>query len=482
MDSHVETVPRFHFWSILKWTFAIPTVLIGVLALAIGVRYVVGKSRLDRLQVFRDESSLTIQFQPAGPEWLREWLGERCEPLERIIGIELLTANDDSLNRVLPNTLDAESVELWIDEDAPLGKAALSELAKLPKLKRLTINGDIAYLDLSWLPKCRQLEYLSVSIGNTGREEGLSAQNHGWSKLLTELPRLKELNVFDDMAVTREEILNLTSIPSLRNVGLNSAIPGESEVGSTTSWSISADSLQAEALAPLLAVPNLHSLSLECEELPSGVTDLLVQFPELRSLTVSRAVLSESNLHGIAKSPHLRSLTLDQASVSSPSALGRLVDCRSLDQLILSESDVGPDHLSGLAKITQLKSLRIDSLSESAQGLMQLQSLVNLQELDLRGEEASDDIFEAIASMPALHWLRFTSLPRATHPLQGKLAAGAMPVSLVASTEQIIREMQLQLRIDKNTPAEPTEYSIGERSLLPPDPQIMVGCWGCCVF
>lgn len=100
-----------------------------------------------------------------------------------------------------------------------------------------------------------------------------------------------------------------------------------------------------------------------------------------------------------------------------------------------------------------------------------MKSLVKLEELDLKSDEPIDEIIDATASMPALHWLRFKTLPRQDHPLQLKLATGTIPPSLMHEVDTAIREMRLQLRIDKDKPAEPTEYSIGERRLLPPDPQ-----------
>ena len=148
-----------------------------------------------------------------------------------------------------------------------------------------------------------------------------------------------------------------------------------------------------------------------------------------------------------------------------------LGECPSLNQLIVRENEIVSDHLSGIARITQLRSLQIDHLSDSIQGLTQLTSLTKLEELDLHSDEPIDDIIEAIPSMPELHWLRFKTLPKPDHPLQYKLATGNVPASLAGATATAMREMRLQLRMDKDKPTEPTEYSIGERRLLPPDPQ-----------
>lgn len=473
MDSHPDTASRSRVWSAVKWTLAVPILLCAVFALAVGVRYVVGKGRLDRLQPLRDDS-LTLHFQQVVPDWMRDWLGDRCEPLERISAVELMPADDQSLIRVLPNTPDAESVELWIDEDTAVSGAGLSELARLPELKRLTINGDIAHLDLSWLPKCQKLEVLNLSIGHTDNDAEIPTQNREWCKLLTGLSNLRELTVFDDGVLTRDEALTLASIPSLRKVKLNFAAldEGEAEANDATiSWSLTFKSLRAEPLIPLSAIPNLQSLDIDCEDLSSDVTDTLSRFANLRSLTIRNAMLSDGMLRGIAKCPQLETLTLVASPVTSSDGFSVLAECPPLNQLIVWNSEIGSDHLPGIAKITQLRSLRIEQLSDSIHGLGQLKALVKLEELDLRSDEPIDDIVDAIAAMPVLHWLRFKSLPRTDHPLQTKLSSGIFPAALTDETKTLIREMALQRRMDKDKPAEPTEYSIGERKLLPPDPQ-----------
>lgn len=472
MDSHLDTPSHSRVWPAIKWTLAVPILLCGVFVLAVGVRYVVGKGRLDRLQPLRDDG-LTLHFQQVVPDWMRDWLGDRCEPLERISDVELMPADDQSLIRVLPNTPDAESVELWIDGDSAISGAGLSELARLPGLKRLTIEGDIAHVDLSWLPKCQKLEVLSVSIMATDAEGEFPTRNREWCKLLTGLSHLRDLTVFDDGVLTRHEASTLASIPSLRKVKLNS-IPWDDDdevTDETISWSMALKSLTAESLRPLAAIPNLQSLDFECEDLSSSVTDSLSRFPSLRSLTVRNALLTDVTLRGIAACPQLESLTLVASPVSPPDGFGVLAECPPLHQLIVRDDEIGPDYLPGIARITQLRSLRIEHLGDGIQGLPQLKSLVKLEELDLKSDEPIDEIIDATASMPALHWLRFKTLPRPDHPLELKLATGTIPPSLTHEVDTTIREMRLQLRIDKDKPAEPTEYSIGERKLLPPDPQ-----------
>lgn len=470
MDSYPDTASRSRVWSAVKWTLAVPIFLGAVFAATVGVRYVVGKGRLDRLQTLRDDT-LTLHFQQAVPDWVRDWLGDRCEPLERISAVELMSADDESLIRVLPNTPDTESVELWIDEDTVVSGAGLSELANLPTLKRLAIYGDIARLDLSWLPKCQQLEYLRLTIGAPATDNKHPDENRGWSKLLTGLPKLRELIVYDDGELTAEETSTLASIRSLHKVRLNSTAPDLDEDDSTKSWSISLVSLHAEALNVLAAIPNLQNLDLECNELSSGITDRLARFTSLRSLTLRNSTLTDSMLSGIAKCRTLESLTLVNTPISPLDGLGILADCPSLNQLIVRECEIDSEHLPGIAKITQLRSLRIEELSDSIHGLGQMKALVKLEELDLNSDEPIDDIVDAITAMPALHWLRFKSLPSTDHPLQAKLAAGTLPTTLAGEAKMLIREMALQRRMDKDKPAEPTEYSIGERKLLPPDPQ-----------
>lgn len=469
MDSHAESVASSRVWSVAKWSIAVPIILCGVFALAVGMRYVVGKGRLDRLQPLRDDT-LTLQFQQVVPDWMRDWLGDRCEPLERISGVELMAADDESLRRVLPNVPDTESVEIWIEEDAVITSTGLAGLANLPSLKRLTIDGGIGHLDLSWLQKCQQLESLTFTIETSTNGIKRPDQCRGWSKLLAGMTNLRELTVYTEEPAL-EEWITLASIPSLRRVGLNWPPPDSGGDDSQKSWSISFLSIHADRLNALAAIPNLQDLDLTCGDLSSDITDGLARFKSLRSLTLSNSTLTDSMLRGIAKCRTLESLTLVNTPISPLDGLGILADCPSLNQLILRECEIGSEHLPGIAKITQLRSLRVENLSDSIHGLGQLKTLVKLEELDLKTDEPIDDIIDAIATMPVLHWLRFKSLPRTDHPLQAKLASGTFPATLADEAKTLIREMALQRRMDKDKPAEPTEYSIGQRKLLPPDPE-----------
>jgi hypothetical protein len=252
---------------------------------------------------------------------------------------------------LIPSFQELESMEI---HEASFDDTAAQHLAKLPKLRRLTISPVDRYQkpgfkrmqwSYPWLP---QQQNRTQFTGKT-----LAA--------LSALPLLDFLDL-RDARVTSSELAAIASFPKLSELGLPNPI-------------------DAEGLQSLLTCKRLGALILGDREVSASEIELLAKLPSLKRLTLRNARLSNETLAALAKLEKVTALTIYDCGLTD-AQLAHLGKPPLLTQLELVRNEIEGPGLAHLASFSLQKlDLMFNNLSNST--LQNLEALSTLEQLSL---------------------------------------------------------------------------------------------------
>jgi hypothetical protein len=451
---------------VLKWTLGVPTALLLVIVVGIAARYLPSKARLDRMKSARTITShgvggIYIEFEPVVPTWIRKLIGDkRCEPLDRIKEVHFYGATDDELIKC-HGCFDTESVVLTSHSFTDRG---LAELSELRLLKRLEISGGrFTSQGLAALARCPELTDLKIDHADL-------ADN--WFDAIGALTNLRHLEVAKHKEITVREIAELAAHQGLRTVRLNPSAESRTAIQylegnpQASIWHIGSIHLTRDVLEPLAGVRDLDTIVIDDVTVEPDALSSLARLPSLRTLLILGVGISGEHLWDLKGCSKLESLTIADAYGFGTHGLDGLRELPSLIQLVLYYGVLSPEDVAAVSRLPRLRSLRIELFHECmVDGLARLDSLVNLEELELRSILDVDDALGIFQSMPRLQWLEYDSRPIIPHPLQTMADQSKLPVALVTGIQNALDAMQREAR--SNPKLKTVTVSIGQRTLLP---------------
>lgn len=286
---------------------------------------------------------------------------------------------------LLPSFQELESLEI---HEASFDDSAAPHLAKLPKLRRLTISAVDRYQkpgftkmqwSYPWLPQ----------VENRPQFTG---------KALATLSTLPALDFLDlrDALIQSSELAALASFPKLSELGLPNPI-------------------DAQGLQALLSCKNLSALILGNREVSASEIELLAKLPALKRLTLRNARLSNETLAALAKLEKVTALTIYDCGLTD-AQLAHLGKPPQLTQLELVRNEIEGPGLAHLASFSLKKlDLMFNNLSNAS--LSQLATLNTVEDLGIAYNISIDDAgiqSGLLQSMKQLHFLELRGISQLT--------------------------------------------------------------------
>ena len=341
--------------------------------------------------------------EPAGPRWLRRWLGD--EYFQEVVHVNFYQR---------PPTPELLGVVAGLDGVNELflykmtGSAGLDHLPEMGRLKTLLIEGsgidDAAMAEVSRVAALEQLTINKARLTDAGL-----------ARLLA-LPRLGSIGMTDVLGPTDAGVARLAALPGLRSLGLHN-IPG---VGDLVLAAIRENHRDMEALvfdrgrvsdaglANIAGMKDLRALNLQGTQVTDVGLANIRGLVELESLFINVEGVTDAGLGNVQDLKKLAVLMLGSSKITD-AGLARLADKVELQTLFLSGTSVSDDglvHLGGLAKLDNLSLMRT---AVTDAGLIHLQPLKALKTLNLRGTKVTPEGVAALRA--ALPSVRVTSGP-----------------------------------------------------------------------
>jgi len=343
------------------------------------------------------DAGLKHVAQAQSLRWLRLRMGRIWGPglaeLARLPRLERLslwgtTGITDRHMPYLEGLTQLKSLTLW-GASVPLTDATLASLSKLTNLEELyfirieTRFTDAGIRHLERLRNLRKLSFLSLHIGAEGMQH------------LANLPRLESVK---GLAPTADAASVLPSFRTLKSLYVNWFIP---PIGTPVPPEVVAAVGQLHSIEELFAaggewpqkdllvfgdLNNLKHLTLTANEFSNPVLAEIAGLKNLEQLSLSGAV-SKRGLNLLNNLRKLKTLNVQRLSMSDPGIdetpldLTNLVNLKTLNLkgLALQDGD-----LSSLTGFDDLEVLNVDGRFTDAD-LRNLMDLPNLKHLDLRG-------------------------------------------------------------------------------------------------
>lgn len=336
------------------------------------------------------------------PEWLKplynRGLLASLDEHDQVTGV---TVGDIMTNELLEQlTTLPELRELDFELTRALTPAGIAQLAKLPRLTKLSVNGragatllgDDVIRAVAGRPTLLDLALVESGVTDDGVRH------------LERLPQLRSLSLRQEGRLTDAALLSIGKLHELESLSLDSYV-GVEGLG----WM----RFSADAMRELRGLTKLRSLHVVGQALPPDALD----FPHLTSLGLGHESIDDAVAVQIGKLRSLRSLELTYGSVGDDGllAIAQLPELRRLDLSSLKVTDAGIGHLAGVAKLEHL-SLRVEGLTDRALELVS--GLPMLTRLDLYGSGRSGFVpgrnfsatgMSALTRLPALETLWLTN-------------------------------------------------------------------------
>jgi Leucine Rich repeat len=292
----------------------------------------------------------------------------------------------------LPFFQELESIEI---HEASFDDLAAQHLAKLPKLRRLTISPVDRYQkpgftrmqwSYPWLPQ----------VQNRPQFTG---------KALATLSALPLLDFLDlrDARVTSSELAALASFPKLSEVGLPNPIDAAGLQSLLSCKQLSAMILgnrevSASEIELLAKLPSLKRLTLRNARLSNETLAALAKLEKVTALSIYDCGLTDAQLAHLGKPPQLTKLELVRNEIKGP-GLAHLASfsLQKLDLMFNNLSDASLTHLEALRTLEDLSIAYCTAVTDEGLRPGILQKMKHLQFLELRGLTSITD-----ASLEAL--------------------------------------------------------------------------------
>jgi len=372
-------------------------------------------------------STTYCRWQPGGPSWIREWIGdERFQIFDRVVQVELgqgqqfarymrraertgvLSGNnplDYATAPHLPGTdlgtfgqdsafpgtglPDSRDVQPPGPSDSEIRAALDADLVSLHRLKSLcglvlnqTGMSQEQMAQLAGLTRLQNLEITERWIG----DEGLAH--------LAGLTHLQRLSLSGDW-VTDDGLVHLEGLRNLRNLILDTrgiTSDGLTHLeGLTNLERLQVDSpgITGAGLAHLSGLTRLKHLQLWRPTKPTD-TDLahLAHLTALEDLYLDLSEVTDAGLEHLGRLTNLRSLDLQRAEITD-AGLAHLKRLTSLRSLHLSDTQITDAGLVHLETLSELESLLLDGTQVADTGLVHLEPLSKLRMVDLRNSRVT---------------------------------------------------------------------------------------------
>ncbi len=317
--------------------------------------------------------------------------------------------------------------------------ATLSEVLRLPDLKKLSLSGTgLSSETLRKIENLQFLEELFLQDTPTTDEEIVRLVK---KRLALKRLRLRRLPHVGDRGITalaglRElRVLALLEMPGLTTVGLAAIV----EVPSVRSLDLRGNAnLKADDYGLLREMKGLTELKIGGFSIDDSVLEVVVALPELNSLTIEDAKFSPEKLTALFENesfarriktlgfsrmlgsvndrtlaelkrfPNLRHLLLKQILING-SFLSELK--MPLETLTLDRAMLKPQAFEEIARMTSLKKLNLSGVFLSAEAIERIASLPHLESLDLSGCMLRGEMLAPLKNRPQLQELNLEGNP-----------------------------------------------------------------------
>lgn len=220
--------------------------------------------------------------------------------------------------------------------------------------------------------------------------------------LLSDLAALHtvETLTLENVAITDETVRVLQQMKSLKDLNIisHTITPGE--------------------LSRLAAIPTFHDLRLGLDAANNANLAVVKPLASLSSLVLIEGPLTDEGLRSLQGTPNLAAIQLIFLSKITPDGIQELATLSKLESLELNSLPNSNANWKAVGQITSLKSLRvvgtgIDPFQASQKELSYLNTLTNLEVLDLPQVPFDDQTLKAVRSMGKLQKFRCLG-PRVT--------------------------------------------------------------------
>jgi hypothetical protein len=250
---------------------------------------------------------------------------------------------------------------------------------------------------LESLARMRQLTSLTIQKAPI-TDEGIAAL----IGRLSEVGKLKTLNLFKCPNVTDEglkKIERLTSLERLflnNNDGLTSSLLAKiSHLTNLNRLEIDSIALDEADLIHLAKLTKLETLGLSCSNSKSKLTDrglaFVSQVPSLQSLTIQSAKFTDVGVPDLLKLKKLRFLDLSHTEITDQGLESLAKEFPNLLRLGLTGTHVTDAAMVHVGKLTQLEHLTLSDTKVGDEGLKRLDRLTKLQYVYVNSSTVTND-------------------------------------------------------------------------------------------
>ncbi|MEY2599680.1 MAG: hypothetical protein RLZZ142_1939 [Verrucomicrobiota bacterium] len=294
---------------------------------------------------------------------------------------------------LLPSLPDLESLEI---HEASFDDSAAQHLAKLSKLRRLTISA-VDRFQKAGFPRIQWSYPWLAKVENRPRLTGKALAAFG------ALPALDFLDV-RDTRVQSPELAVLASFPKLTEIGLPHPIDEEALQALQSCKLLSAVILGnrevgAKEIELLAKLPSLKRLSLRNARLSNETLAALAKLKSLTALVLYDCGLTDAHLEHLGKPPSLAQLELVRNEIEGP-GLAHLASfsLKKLDLMFNNLSDASLSQLPALHTLEDLSVAYCTAITDEGVCSGKLQRMKHLQYLELRGlTRITDASLEALS-------------------------------------------------------------------------------------
>lgn len=318
----------------------------------------------------------------------------------------------------------------------PLTRSSVKTLLEMKQLERLDLYdgiGDLLDSDLQTLARLPNLKHLGVGSQKITREGlkhladfpkleslGLGLMNQLKSSDLEAIPnlRLKSLilpcGTQDDAGL--KHLLRLTEPTDLDlqhwhrfSEDWYKVLIGHKKLQTIRCLPFDlADEKKAnEILDVLCQLPDLRALDLMNDtKVLSGRMDDLLKLQKLEHLGLYGTKLSNNAADKLIRFPRLNSLSLSKVEIGDLHFLPKM---KSLEHLGFSDGPLTNRQIASIAECRSLRSLALGNAECSDKGLLALTGLTDLESLDLRGTNVTDDGIKHLARLKKLKRIELPS-------------------------------------------------------------------------
>jgi|GEM_PF-6431332 len=303
----------------------------------------------------------------------------------------------------------------WMEiNDTPIRDAAMAEIAMIPKLANLTLNGTrfVSPRGIDSLQKASRLTELNMDI---------SADRLPLATAIGKLAALTRIHVYP---AGDDEAEELGKLKELTHLDLTQVV----ETAKMTPWEQRArrfGQVSDSGLKHFMGCKSLTSIRVSGSVRLSGVPEL-AKLEGLSELDVASTSVNDEGLNVVRKCKALTKLDLSFTQVTDE-GVRELADLPRLEVLTLDDVPKLTDKsLEALGQVRTLKSLSMDGTRVSATECRSLSYLTALRHLSLKATDVSPNSFTILGAAKSLQALDLReNCPhlgsRDIGPLQGML-------------------------------------------------------------